>query len=73
MTKEEFYEELKSDAEMEQRQEMYEERQLRTDYDVFLEKFSPEIETAVDAVKEVKRLFEMYDHEFDIRDIEDYL
>ncbi len=69
MTKEDFYEELKRDAEMEHRQEEYEERELRTNEDKFLDKFENEVNDAIEACREVKRLYAMYDYEFDIQEV----
>jgi len=71
-SKEEFRQEMLNDA-AEYRQEIYLETNMRNDYDVFRKYKEDAFTDAIDALRELKRLHEHYDHEFDIRDLEDEL
>ncbi len=70
--KEEFRQEMLNDA-AEYRQEIYLETNMRKDYDVFRKYKEDAFTDAIDALRELKRLHEHYDHEFDIRELEDEL
>ena len=72
MNKDEFYEQLKMDAYNERRQEEEEakmEYKLEDDYDFFAEHFHEEFTMAIDAIKELKRLHNMYGHELLAEDL----
>ena len=72
-TKEDFYAELKQDA-YESRMMEYEEEAkrdyfLEDDYDYFCEYFSDEFEVAIDAIKELKKLHDKYNHTLEAEDL----
>ena len=47
------------------------EEQLNKDYDFFIEHYEEQFRNVEEALKELKRLHEMYEHEFDIKEIGD--
>ena len=72
MTKEELYEEMRIDAYNERRQEEEDakmEYRLEDDYDYFAEYFSSEFDEAIAAIKELKRLHNMYGHTLEAEDL----
>ena len=72
MTKEEFYEEMRMDAHNERIQEeeyAKMEYRLEDDYDYFCEHFSSEFDEAISAIKELKRLHNMYNHTLEAEDL----
>ena len=73
MTKDEFYEELKMDAEMEHRQEYAREKKMRDELDYCIEQFSDYV-TEIDEAKS-KLLIQLakYGHELGYRELEEYI
>ena len=72
MTKDELYEEMRIDAYNERRQDEEEARldwKLKCDYDFFAEYFHEEFTMAIDAIKELKRLHNMYNHTLEAEDL----
>ena len=72
MTKDELYEEMRMDAYNERRQKEEEakrENGLEDDYDYFCKHFSSEFDEAISAIKELKRLHNMYGHELLAEDL----
>ena len=72
MTKDELYEEMHRDAYNERIQEEEEARMeygLKDDYDYFCEHFSSEFDEAISAIKELKRLHNMYNHTLEAEDL----
>ena len=72
MTKDELYEEMRIDAYNERRQDEEEARldwKLKCDYDFFAKHFHEEFTMAIDAIKELKRLHNVYNHTLEAEDL----
>ena len=73
---EEFREMLKQDAAEEAHREMEEAKKeyfISSDYAYFEEHFQDEFNAVYDNLRELKRLHKMYEHPFDIKELEDNL
>ena len=72
-TMKEFYEEMKMDAYEERAREQEEaklEYELGTNIEAFEEHFMEEIEEARSIIKALSNKYQMYGHDFDVRELE---
>ena len=76
VSQEDFREMLLDDMRADANEELGNHRleyKLRTDYDYFINYHTDAYEDAISALQELKRLHEMYEHDWDIRTIGDEL
>ncbi len=73
---EEFRQEMLQDAYADKANEIEEAKldyALTDDYDFFREHYANVFEMAIDAIRELKRIHELHEQEFDVRDLGDEL
>ena len=63
-------EEMYQDMLEESRREEYFEHKIRNDYDYFEEHFQDDIAILVEAINNVKNLYDEYGYEFEVKDFE---
>ena len=73
MTKDEFYDELKSDAEMEHRQEYAREKKMRDELDYCIEQHDDLVEALEKAKMNLLIALAKYGHDLSYSELEDWL
>ncbi len=71
--KDEFEADLKLDALVEAHREIEDAKReyvLSTDYEAFMEEYEEEFTNVSDAIRILKKLHEIYEHDWDIRELE---